>query len=297
MTPADILRQPPRVLTTAQREAYFRDGFVSVEALIPPDWIDRLVERSDALLEASREISQSNEAYDLGPSHTAERPHVRRLRAVVDRDPVFWRFAKDSLLADVAADLVGPDVKFHSAKLNYKWPGAGETVKWHQDIQAWPHTNYSPVTLGVHLAAVTTAQGPLVCIPGSHDGPLFFHTDATGEWTGAISDEDLGGIDLERGVATTGPAGTLVALNCRTVHGSAQNTAARPRPLLLNIYSSADAFPWMPAPTPTTKTGRIVRGRAARVAHLDPRPCPVPPDWAEVGYNSIFAAQQEDAPD
>ena len=72
-----------------------------------------------------------------------------------------------SILADIAADLVGPDVKFHSSKLNYKWPGAGELVKWHQDIPAWPHTNYSLVTLGVYLENITEDNGPLVCIPDS----------------------------------------------------------------------------------------------------------------------------------
>jgi hypothetical protein len=48
----------------------------------------------------------------------------------------------------------------------------------------------------------------------------------------------------------------------------------------------------MPAPTPTSHTGEIVRGNPATVAHLDPTPCPVPPDWSRAGYGSIFAAQQ-----
>ena len=293
MTPEDILGHPARVLTQSQREAYFETGFVSLEAVIPDDWTARMTERSDALLEASRAVHLSNEAYDLGPSHTPDRPHVRRLRALVDRDPVFWDFASVSLLGDVAADLVGPDVKFHSSKLNYKWPGGGETVDWHQDILAWPHTNYSPVTLGVYLADVTPEQGPLVCIPGSHDGPLYVHTDAEGGWTGSISATDLEGVDLNSGVETLGPVGSLVAINCRVIHGSRANISSRVRPMALFVYSSADAFAWMPQPTPTSMTGRIVRGTPARVAHLDPRPCPVPPNWREVGYNSIFAAQRD----
>jgi ectoine hydroxylase len=59
----------------------------------------------------------------------------------------------------------------------------------------------------------------------------------------------------------------------------------------LFVYSSADAFPWTPAPTPTSHTGEIVRGRPAAVAHLDPTPCPVPPDWSRTGYGSIFTVQ------
>jgi hypothetical protein len=89
----------------------------------------------------------------------------------------------------------------------------------------------------------------------------------------------------------TGPAGTVIAINCRTLHASRANATDRVRPLPLFVYSSADAFAWMPAPTPTSKTGAIVRGEAARVAHLDPTPCPVPPDWSKQGYGSIFVAQ------
>jgi ectoine hydroxylase-related dioxygenase (phytanoyl-CoA dioxygenase family) len=293
MRPEEVLRHAPRVLTQAQRERYFRDGFVVAEGLIGAAWLDRLNERSAALLEASRAVSRSNEAYDLGPEHTAARPHVRRLRAAVDRDPLFWEFAAGRPMAEIAADLVGPDVKFHSSKLNYKWPGGGEVVKWHQDIQAWPHTNYSPVTLGVYLDAVEPGQGPLACLPGSHRGELFLHTDAEGKWRGAIADADLAALDLEAAVPASGPAGTLVAINCRTVHGSRANSTDRVRPMLLYVYSSADAFAWMPPPTPTRHTGEIVRGQAARFAHVDPRPCPVPPDWSKQGYGSIFVAQGE----
>ena len=293
MTPEDILSHPARVLTTAQRAAYFKDGFVTVEEVIPPTWMDKLRRTSCALLDASRAVEASNEAFDLGPAHGAEKPHVRRLKALVDRDPVFWDFASspDSPLADIAADLVGPDVKFHSSKLNYKWPGGGEVVKWHQDIPAWPHTNYSPVTLGVYLGAVTPAHGPLICIPGSHDGPLYFHSDTDGKWTGSVSEADLETVDLDTGVEALGTAGTLVAINCRTIHGSRANTSAEVRPMALYVYSSADAFAWMPPPSPTTKTGELVRGTPPRFSHVDPRPCPVPPNWAEIGYGSIFTAQ------
>ncbi len=292
MTPGNILSHEPVVLTQAQREFYFDNGFVAVDGLVPPEWVQRLTARSCAFLEASRSLTMSNEAFDLGSEHSRERPHVRRLRATVDRHPEFWEFACNSVFSEVAADLVGPDVKFHSAKLNYKWPGAGEVVHWHQDIPAWPHTNYSPVTLGVYLDTVEPEHGPLLCIPGSHNGPLFRHDNEDGSWRGIISDEDLATVDLHKAAALTGGPGTLVAINCRTIHGSRANQSRIVRPLLLYVYSSADAFSWMPPPTPTSRTGAIVRGKPARTAHLDPRPCPVPPNWTEQGYGSIFTAQQ-----
>jgi len=294
VTPADILAHPARVLNQTQRRRYFETGFLAVPELIPADWLERLVELSDGFIEQSREIHASNEAFDLGPEHRPDRPHVRRLRALVDRHADFWRFASESVLADIAADLVGPDVKFHSSKLNYKWPGTGEIVKWHQDIPAWPHTNYSPVTLGVYLGDVPAERGPLSCIPGSHQGPIFVHRDARGAWSGSVSDADMATVEPARTEDLTGPAGTMVAINCRTLHASRANATDRVRPVALFVYSSADAFAWMPAPSPTSHTGAIVRGEAARVAHLDPTPCPVPPDWNRDGYGSIFTAQQAD---
>lgn len=292
MTPEDILAHPPRVLTQAQRENYFATGYLAAEGLIPKDWLQRLHALSADFVNQSRTHTASNEAFDLGPHHTADRPHVRRLRALVDRHPDFWRFASESIMADIAADLVGPDVKFHSSKLNYKWPGSGEIVQWHQDIPAWPHTNYSPVTLGVYLGDVPVAQGPLTCVRRSHTGPIFVHRDDGGAWTGSIRAADMATVDMALAEDLTGADGTVIAINCRTVHASRANATDRVRPVALFVYSSADAFPWMPAPTPTSHTGAIVRGAPARIAHLDPTPCPVPPDWSQIGYGSIFTSQQ-----
>ncbi len=92
-----------------------------------------------------------------------------------------------------------------------------------------------------------------------------------------------------------GPAGSITVHNCRTVHGSPPGAGRSEgnvpgRPLLLNAYTSADAFAYTPNPSRSIHDRAIVRGRPARWAHHDPRPCQVPPDWS-AGYTSIFAAQ------
>ena len=116
--------------------------------------------------------------------------------------------------------------------------------------------------------------------------------DRDGNWTGSIPETDLGKVGIDRAIDMNGAAGTVIAIHCRTVHGSRANLTNNVRALPLFVYASADAFAWMPAPSPTSRTGEVVRGNAAKVAHLDPRPCPVPPNWAEVGYGSIFTAQK-----
>ncbi|MFZ8899248.1 MAG: phytanoyl-CoA dioxygenase family protein [Alphaproteobacteria bacterium] len=291
MTPEDIINHPPIILSQEERKRYFSEGYTSSPAITPPELLKKIQQMSADFLEKSRELEASNEFFDLGPNHSSQTPHVRRLRRPVDAHPFFWELATSEFLTGIAADLVGPDVKFHSAKLNYKWPGGGEIVKWHQDIPAWPHTNYSPVTIGIYLDDVTTKTGPLACVPGSHNGKIFSHYDLNENWTGSIRPDEENEAGVADAVNLTGPAGTVIAINCRTVHGSSSNLTDETRPLLLFVYSSADAFPWTAAPTPTSKTGEIVRGISAKFPHIDPRPCPVPPDWARLGYGSIFTAQ------
>jgi hypothetical protein len=291
MTPESILAHPPLVLDQTHRARYFEQGFLWLPGYLPADRLERVRAVTAAQIERSRSETESGEAFDLGPGHGPRHPNVRRIRAVVDRDPFYWELACDPLLTDLAADLVGPDVKFHSGKLNCKSAGAGDAVKWHQDIQAWPHTCFSVLTLGIYLEDIGPEQGPLAVLPGSHRGPLFDQRH-DGRWTGHLSDADLAGLDAGKAIELTGPAGSVMAIDCCVVHGSRANHSARARPLLLYVYSSADACAYTPAPTPTRHTGEIVRGRMAARAHLDPRPCPMPPDWSRVGYRSIYAAQQ-----
>ena len=85
MTPEAILAHSPRVLTQEQRERYFATGFLAASGLIPDEWLELLRARSREFIEKSRDVAQSNEEFDIGPEHRPDHPHVRRLRALVDR--------------------------------------------------------------------------------------------------------------------------------------------------------------------------------------------------------------------
>lgn len=293
MTPEQVLAQPAKVLSQAQREQYFTDGYVLLERIVPQEWIDRLLAVTHEFVERSRALTRSDAIFDLEPAHTAEQPRLRRLTSPVEQHDAYWEFASRSVLVDVAVDLLGPDVKFHHSKLNFKWASGGEEVKWHQDIQYWPHTNYSPLTMGVYLHDVGPEQGPLTVLPGSHDGELYSLYDEADTWVGSLSPGDAAALDLARARDLTGPAGSVTIHNCRTVHSSRRNESDLGRPLLLNVYSAADAFTYTANPLPSRYAGMLVAGKAARWSRHDPRPCLVPPDWSG-GYTSLFALQQKE---
>lgn len=283
MLTEDVLAHPARTLTEDQRRYYFENGAVRVTGFVSDDWLARLRAASDEMIERSRRLSENDGAFILEDGHSAHSPRLRRLTSPVSHHPTFWDFAANSPIADAVADVVGPDVKFYHSKLNYKWSGGGQRFDWHQDIQAWPHTNYSPVTVGVLLEDCDSDQGPLTVVKGSHDGPLHSMYDENDNWVLSIKEDVFGGATPDNTEAMTGPAGTIFLLNCRTIHGSTTNRSDRRRPLLLYVYSAADAFPYVVNPIPSDYDGEIVRGAPARWAHHDPRPCELPPDWSE-GY-------------
>ena len=162
-----------KVLSEGDREAYERDGFLSVSGLVDGAWLDRLRSTMADFVEKSRALTESNAVFDLEPSHTADDPRLRRLVSPVDLHETFWEFASASVITDLVEDLLGPDLKFHHGKLNFKAPRGGEEVKWHQDIQFWPHTNYGPLTVGVFLTDVHEDMGNVGFVPGSHRIELF----------------------------------------------------------------------------------------------------------------------------
>ena len=292
MNEKEILALPTRFLSQTQREFYFENGYILLEGLIADDWLSRLRAVMNETIARSRSMTESDDAIWLEKGHSADNPRLLRLNCPDIHHPEFWTYATQSVLPDIAADLVGPDVRFSHSLLNFKWAEVGQEVKWHQDIQFYPHTNYSPLSFGTLLEDVGLEQAPVRVIPGSHKHEVFRHYTDDGIWTACIQERDLKNLRVAEAPALMGPAGTVTVHSCRTVHGSHPNHSDRGRPLLVNTYSAADAFPFTRLPQRSAKMGTIVRGKAVAYARLDPRPCPMPPDWSR-GFSVNNAATGE----
>lgn len=291
MKPQDILAHRGNVLSDAQRREFFDKGFLVLPDYVPAAWLERLRAATAELLDRSRGIAQSDGVYVLEEGHSPQTPRLHRISSPQDQHPAFWEFMTDPVMTELAADVVGPDVKFHHAKLNVKSGKGSQGFGWHQDIPAWPHTDYSPVTIGIYVDGCTDQQGPLAVAEGSHRGPLFSMYDDAGNFVVRIRDSDLGWLTADRIRSITGGPGTTLLLNCRAVHGSKPNRADSARPLLLPVYSSADSFAYTPSPIPSPHQGDIVRGKPARFASFDTRPVEMPPDWRG-GYKPVWAHKQ-----
>ena len=281
-------------LTREQKQRYADDGFLLIESALDDAITSSLIAVMNEFVERSRTMSESSADILLAPDHMRERPKLRRIPHTVAFHPVFEAFGLRGPLIDLAEDLLGPDIRFHHSKLNFKSPEGGEEIKWHQDIQFWPHSNYSPLTIGVYLTDVDRDMAPMGVVAGSHKGPLFSLRDTEGAWTGALSDADMEQVDFSRLHWLTGPRGSITVHNCRSVHGSAANLSPRMRPLLLHTYAACDAIPLTNLMDKIPLSNVIVRGREPAYARFGDVPCPMPPDWSGGQYKSIFSSQRNE---
>jgi hypothetical protein len=133
-------------------------------------------------------------------------------------------------------------VRFDTGKLNMKSAGYGAPVESHQDWAFYPHTNDDLAAVGIMLDDCEIGNGPMMVIPGSHQGPVYDHHGPDGRFCGAI-DPTRCDLDFSRAVPCLGKAGSITVHHVRAVHGSATNFSGRERRLLLFQYRAADAWP------------------------------------------------------
>ena len=293
MTPDEIRATPCRTLSEDQRERYLDEGAICVERALDADWLARTRAAVERLVERSRSVTKSDTVFDLEPGHRPDAPRLRRVNSPCDEDEVFWELLTEGPVGDVAADLLGGNVKFYQSKLNFKWARGGAEVKWHQDQPFFPHTNHAVATFGIYLNDCGPEQGPLQILPGSQKGPIYDHYDAEGVWRGELRDAEAAKLNLSRVQELTAPAGSMTVHNYITVHGSRPNQSDLGRPLLLFVLSAADAAPYTAQPLKSRHEQKIIRGQAATHVHHEPGRYRVPPDWSG-GYTSIFAIQQRE---
>ena len=224
--------------------AYRRDGFVVIEDVLDAAEVEDLRRVTDELVEASRSVREHNAVYDLEPGHSAAEPRVRRIKMPHTVHPVYDATMRHPRILAVLQALMHPTVRFDISKLNLKSAGYGAAVEWHQDWAFYPHTNDDLAAVGVMMDDMRLENGPLLCIPGSHRGPVHDHHDPDGFFCGAM-DPTRAEVDYASAVACTGRAGSISIHHARTVHGSAVNTSSMQRRLLLLEYRAADAWPLM----------------------------------------------------
>lgn len=237
------------MIDAAGIERYREQGFVVVENVLNAQEVAELRRVTDELVEKARFVREHNDVYDLEPTHSAQEPRVRRIKTPHAQHAVYDAVMRHPKILAVLQKLVSPSIRFDTAKLNMKAAGYGAAVEWHQDWSFYPHTNDDLCAVGVMMDDCEMENGPLLCIPGSHKGPVYDHHN-DGFFCGAMDPTKVD-VDFSKAVACTGKAGSISVHHVRTIHGSAINTSSKPRRLLLFQYRAADAWPLVATGQPT----------------------------------------------
>ncbi len=278
------------MLTQHQIDQFHRDGILLVENVADYNTLAQMREALAGLVEKSRAITQHDAIYDLEPDHNAEQPRLRRIKHPHLRHPAFNDFPRSEPLLGILQELLGPDVRMHSSKLNLKARDGGSSLEWHQDWAFHPHTNSSMLAVGLMMEDCRMENGPMRVIPGSHQGPVYDH-NANGRFCGAI-DPDSVALDYASAIPCVGTAGTISIHHVFSVHGSAANTSPYPRPLLLYEFMAADAWPLMGVPDIEAFDSRMICGQPTYSPRLEAVPVRLPLP-AAVNLGSIYENQTQ----
>ena len=231
------------VLNKAQIDSYNAQGYLMLERHLPDDIIQMIRSEIARFEDEARTLTASNDRLDLEDTHSQTDPRLRRIKLPhMISDKMRDLMLSDHILAP-ARDLIGPNLRLHTSKLNMKSAGYGAAIEWHQDYAFYPHTNDDILAIGVIIDDMKSENGPLMVYPGSHNGPVYDH-HANGVFAGGFIPEEVG-LDPSNAVELTGPAGSLSIHHGRIVHGSALNTSDRSRRILFYEMMAADAFPIM----------------------------------------------------
>ena len=230
-------------LNNAQKRQFDEDGYLVIKNQISGDWLEKIRAEITRFEAEAAMLTSSNERLDLEDSHTQENPRLRRIKLPHKISKIMLDLMYSDVVLGPARDLIGPNLRLHTTKLNMKSAGYGAAVEWHQDYAFYPHTNDDIIAIGICIDDMAAENGPLMVFPGSHKGPVFDH-HVDGVFAGAMMLEE-NGLNPQDALQLTGPAGSISIHHGRIVHGSALNTSKQARRILFYEMMAADAFPIM----------------------------------------------------
>ena len=287
------------MLNRDQKKFYKENGYLLVESVLSNEQLTAMQKITYDWIESSRNVTESDDFFDLDQGHSKEQPKLTRLKLPHKADVYFWEVLKNSKITSVLTDLLGPNTLLQTSKLNTKAPGGGAAVEWHQDWAFYPHSNVDVLAFGVLLEDVTEDNGPLMVIPKSHKGPILSHF-SNGLFCGAIDPEDPN-FKIDKAVKLVGKAGDMTVHHARTLHGSAQNRSSSSRLILFYECNSADSWPLLGASSYIHSLGqkklwedlneRVITGKLSMSPRLSNVPVSIPlPPPSKAG--SIFELQR-----
>ena len=136
--------------------------------------------------------------------------------------------------------LIGPDLVLWITRVLCKPAAKGREVPWHQDGEYWPMRPLATCSVWIALDPVSTANGCMRFIPGSHKQRELYRHHATDRANLVLNLElDQDQFDEAEAVNVELEPGQMSLHDVRLIHGSAANSSGQRRAALIMRYMPA----------------------------------------------------------
>ena len=214
----------PRRLTSAQVEAFNRDGYLKNLRVFTDAEITDLRGYFDGLL--AKTLAEGGDSYSISSAH------LRHGRV--------WDLLSDPRIVDCVADLLGDNVVGWGSHFFCKMPDDGRTVAWHQDASYWPLTPSKAVTVWLAIDDADRENACVRFVAGSHHfGHMTYRPSSSDEHNvlnQSIDDPQQYGTIVDDELR----AGEISLHSDLLLHGSEANTSTRRRCGLTLRSAAAD---------------------------------------------------------
>jgi ectoine hydroxylase len=217
---------------------YRRQGFVFCPGLLRQAEACTLTDALDGILRQPLDDARLIREKDGTTPRTVANPHLW--------NEVYARLVRHPALLGGVEALLGEPVYAWQMGINCKAAFAGDAWFWHQDYPAYRQDDHISqprmVNALIFLDEVTSLNGPLMLVPGSHDmaDNLPDYRDEGTSYSYRYTERALIEAEVRRAgvVAPTGPAGSVIFMHVNLLHGSAGNISPWPRRMVTATYNA-----------------------------------------------------------
>ena len=219
----------PPVLSQAELAHYREHGYVFPKYRLPASLLAELRSALDGLLAGYTDVKQEDLA----------NPHMLPPTAGPDVNP-FMRAARQPEVLGMLSQVLGPDLVLWITRVLCKPAAKGREVPWHQDGEYWPMRPLSTCSVWLALDPVSTANGCMRFIPGSHKKQEPYRHHVSNRENIVLNLElDQDQFDEADAVNVELEAGQMSLHDVRLIHGSLANTSGQRRAALIMRYMPA----------------------------------------------------------
>jgi ectoine hydroxylase-related dioxygenase (phytanoyl-CoA dioxygenase family) len=219
-------------LTDEQIAFFHREGYLALDALVPPEELERMVGVYDRIF-AERAGREEGNQFDLaGTDEDDAQAALPQILNPFKYAPELKEGQYRANALHIVQQLLGDDANFQGEHAIFKPARYGAATPWHQDEAYWnPNLNYHSVSVWIPLQPATLENGCMQFIPRSHLLEVQPHHTIGND--PRIHGLEIDELDASAAVACPLPAGGCTIHPSRTMHYTGANRSDIPRRALI----------------------------------------------------------------